>query len=227
MLSGDLYLAAESAKALIGRGFSEYIGVDVCDIPAKDNRASREIILDNGNPVANQMKLHRLVPLYDDVISHSNVVETPNGADSDPKIPLFPGVTSYKNKLGGRVVVFSGTPEARFVYTEAFSFLNESRKLQLVNLLKGGGNLPVYYPADQEVYLKAATTPNGELFVAFTNISLDPIENIELVCDREINYVKTLMPSGKFRDVEFDIVDGVLCVDAEAPILTPMILIIG
>ncbi len=227
MLKGDLFLAADTAKRLIERGFGEYIGVSVENIPPDDKRASVEIILENGNPCSRQMGLSRLVPTSEKTVAHSWVVQTPNGAHSEPKIPLFPGVTSYKNELGGRAVVFSGTPESKFVYTEAFSFLNESRKLQLISLLKESGELAVYYPGDQEVYIKSGEMKNGEIFVAFFNISLDPIEQIELVCDRKVSAVKLLSPNGVFESVEFERTDGVLKIDAHAPILSPQIIILG
>jgi hypothetical protein len=154
------------------------------------------------------------------------VVATPNGAGTDPKIPLFPGVTYYKNELGGQIICFSGTPEAKFHYTEAFSFLNQSRKLQLINLLRETGNLPVYYPGDQEVYLRAANMPDGALFVAFFNISLDPVENIELCLDRKVNEIQRLTPDGTYENVSFNLKDGVYVLDLEAQILVPQILII-
>ena len=225
MLSGTVFLAVESAKNLIKRGFGEHIGVEIEEIPEDDKRASQEIIFDNGNPSSKQVGLHRLIPNEEGVISRSMVVATPNGTESEPKLPLFPGVTSYKNKLGGTAIVFSGTPEAKFHYTTAFSFLNESRKLQLINLLSEAGKLPVYYPGDSEVYMKAANMPDGALFVAFFNISLDPIDEITLVTDREIGKIDTLCPDGSYRPVNFRADGNKLTLDAPAEILTPVILI--
>ena len=226
MLSCNLFLAAESAKSLIKRGFGEHLGVAVEEIPSDDKRASLEIIFDNGNPSARQQKLHKLIPAEEGANPRSMVVATPNGTASLPRIPLFPGVTSYKNKLGGNAVVFAGTPEARFHYTEAFSFLNESRKLQLINLLTESGNLPVYYPDDSEVYLKAANMEDGALFVAFFNISLDPIDEITLVTDREVSTIEALMPNGSYKNVSFTADGKKLTLDISANILTPVILIL-
>ena len=225
MLSGTAFLAVESAKNLIKRGFGEYLGVEIEEIPADDKRASQEIISDNGNPASKQVNLHRLIPNKDGVIARSTVVATPNGTESQPKVPLFPGVTSYKNSLGGNAVVFSGTPETKFHYTTAFSLLNESRKLQFINILSESGNLPVYYPGDSEVYLKAASTPNGELFVSIINISLDPIDEITLVVNREIRRIEALCPDGSYKSVKFSSDGNKLTLDASADILTPVILI--
>ena len=225
MLSGELFLAVESAKNLIKRGFGEHLGVEIEEIPEDDKRASQEIILDNGNPSSKQVGLHKLIPNREGVISRSMVVATPNGTESQPKLPLFPGVTSYKNELGGNVTVFSGTPEAKFHYTTAFSFLNESRKLQLINILSESGCLPVYYPDDSEVYMKAANMPDGALLVAFFNISLDPIEEITLVADREVKRIDALCPDGSYKQVSFRADGNNLALDISAEILTPVILI--
>ncbi len=226
MLSGSVFLAAESAKSLIKRGFPEHIGVDVLDITKDDTRASQEIISDNKNPTSKQVGLHRLVPISDDVKICSTVVATPNGIGSEPKIPLFPGVTSYKNRLGGTVTVFAGTPDTEFTYSQAFSFLNQSRKLQLVNLLSGSGDLPVYYEGDAEVYMKAAKMKGASLFVAFFNISLDPIEEITLKSDRAVSEIKLLQPDGSYKTADFSLKDGIITVDTPAHILTPVIMII-
>ena len=50
-------------------------------------------------------------------------------------VPLFPGCVYYENERGGRCITFAGTPNTPFYYSYAFSFLNQSRKAQLVKLL--------------------------------------------------------------------------------------------
>lgn len=226
MLSGTVMLAVESAKNLIKRGFGEHLGVNVQELTANDKTASQEIILDTARPSSKQVNLHKLIPNQEGVVSKSMMVATPNGTDSLPKIPLFPAVTNYKNKLGGTVTVFAGTPEAKFHYTTAFSFLNESRKTQLINLLLESGNLPVYYPGDSEVYLKSANMPDGSLFVSFFNISLDAMEEISLVVNRNVKSIEALSPDGKYIPIKFYENDGVLTLDLAANILMPQILII-
>lgn len=226
MLSGTVFLAVESAKSLIKRGFGEYLGVEIEEIPADDKRASLEIIADNGNPSSRQVNLHKLIPNKDGVVARSMVVATPNGTESQPRVPLFPGVTSYENSLGGKVTVFSGTPDVKFHYTTAFSFLNESRKLQLVNLLAESGNLPVYYPGDAEVYLKAAVMSDGALFVSLVNISLDPIDKITLTVNRNVSKIEALAPDGSYKPVRFSVDGERRTLDIPAEILTPVILIL-
>ena len=169
------------------------------------------------------MNLHELRPKSADVQSKSTVMECPDGKTY---LPLFPGVTVYENPLGGHSVVFSGTPRAFFNHVEAFSFLNESRKLQLIEILCECGHLPVYYPDDAEVYLKAALTEDGNLFCAFVNIGLDPIEKITLVPDRKIARIKKLQEDGTYEDCSFEDKNGTLILDSAAATLDPVILIL-
>jgi hypothetical protein len=116
---------------------------------------------------------------------------------------LFPGATVYDNALGGKVFVFSGTPRAEFDLKEAFSFLNYSRKQQLIRMLKEAGEAPLYYPGDEEVYFRAADTEDGGLFCAIFNLSCDPIEETVLACERELTQIERLMPDGSLSAVSF------------------------
>jgi hypothetical protein len=150
--------------------------------------------------MAPQMQIHKVTPIADGVIAHSEVVHSLDGKETEY---LFPGVTSYKNSLGGNAVVFSGTPITRFHYGEAFSFLNQSRKAQLVSLIRGLGELPVYYEGDEEVYLRAAKTADGSLFVCLFNISTDPIDEITLSVEKAYTGVEVLTPDGEWRSVDF------------------------
>jgi hypothetical protein len=209
----------DTAINLTKRGFGKLLGVQINDIPSNDTRASAEII--NGKHVKTQMKLHTLVPTSNATRERSTVVTIPDGKT---RIPLFPGVTEYKNELGGTVYVFSGTPQAQFKYTEAFSFLVEPRKDQLIEFMRETGNLPIYYPGDADVYLKAGYLPTGELLCAFTNLTLDELENVTLVSDKAVSEITMLLPNGKWQRVSFCEDDGALVLDTPAKILHPVIL---
>ena len=89
------------------------------------------------------------------------------------------------------------------------------------------GELPVYYPNDEDVYLRAADTADGELFCAVFNISTDPIDKLELVINRAFSKIDTLMPSGTRQPVSFETDEkGVTAIDTPCSILTPVILFI-
>ena len=219
MLSGTVFIAIDTAKNLISRGFGHQLGVSIEPIPADDTRASGELI--NGKKVPSQMKLHRLIPTGDKTIERSMVYAMEDGKTYTP---LFPGVTEFKNDLGGTVYVFSGTPQAAFKYYEAFSYLVEPRKEQLIEFMRETGNLPIYYPDDADVYLKAGTLPTGDLLCAFINLTLDEIENVTLVPNRKISDIKALSPSGEWCEVNFTDIDGALTLDIPAITLHPVIL---
>jgi hypothetical protein len=219
-LGGTVLLASDTAQNLEARGFSKYTGVSVREwhgkTPIREN-------FSNGAITKIQMKTKELVPLYNDVKIDSYATNT---VDNENYEKLFPAVTVYQNSLGGTVITFSGTPVAEFNIVEAFSFLTYSRKQQLVSLLEQTGNLPLYYPGDEEVYLKVAETENGETFVALFNIGLDPIEKLELCCDFEPKSVKILTPNGETEKIPFVFTNGKISLDVGANTLEPVVLFI-
>lgn len=223
MLGGTLFLASESAISLTERGFGDEIGVNVTPKGADDENPTNELVYANGKPTKCQNALCKLVPKSDKVRPRSMLRRLYDGVNYKD---MYPGVTTYENSLGGTVNVFSGTPRAAFNYMEAFSFLNETRKAQLIELLSEGGNLPIYYPDDAEVYMKAGYI-GDEIFCAFTNIGLDNLDEVTLVCEREVNKIRVLCPSGEYKEVEFNKDEhGVITVNTPALILAPVIMLI-
>ena len=168
MLKGPVFIASDTAEHLISRGFGEHLGVDVREWKGK--HPTVEKLLVNGNKCTPQVNIKELVPLSEKTEVYSEVLHTVDRVNYEY---LFPGVTFYENKLGGVAVVFSGTPITEFTYLQAFSFLNESRKMQIVKILERCEQLPIYYASDEEVYLKAARMADGALFVCMFNIGLD------------------------------------------------------
>ena len=77
------------------------------------------------------MKNRELVPNQAETAVDSMVYNT---VDGEHLTFLFPGTAIYKNKLGGTIFTFSGTPRTRYILTEAFSYLNYSRKQQLTRM---------------------------------------------------------------------------------------------
>ncbi len=130
----------------------------------------------------------------------------------------------YKNSLGGTVIVFAGRPQANFTYSEAFSYLCASRKNQLIELMKDHSKLPVYYPDDAEVYIKAGELKDGGIFCAFFNIGLDNLDEVTLVADRKITEITALSPDGKFKKCDFSTdKNGKITVHKPAEILNSVI----
>lgn len=218
ILSGTCILSSNAAKIFNERGYEEYTGVSVKEWNGVNT--SFERISPKGNMVKTQQQIMELVKLYDDVIEDSTVYYLKDGKE---EVPLFPGSTIYKNKIGGTVIVYAGTPEARFSYRTAFSFLTESRKEQLVRQLKESGALPVYFIGDEEVYMKAGFYGN-DLYCAIVNTGFDPIEQINLCVEKKVTKVEKLMPDGIFTDCDFSIQNETLTVETEAVVLQPVVL---
>ena len=55
------------------------------------------------------------------------------------------------------------------------SLLNETRKRQFVDILSKNDHIPVYYPEDAELYLRAGRLPTGEIMAAAFNLSHDAL----------------------------------------------------
>ncbi|MBQ7051143.1 MAG: hypothetical protein IJN87_11015 [Firmicutes bacterium] len=226
MFKGPFFLSSEAARQLNKRGFKAYTGVDVQ--PWTGAHPSFERLHVNGKKTNAQIGIQQLIPQSDRVETMSTVIHLKDGVQ---EIPLFPGVTVFKNELGGQSIVFCGTPRTKFHYTEAFAFLSESRKEQMIQLLSACGNLPVYYTEDAEVYMKAGTLSDGSLLTAVFNIGLDPLEEIPLVVDRQVRGVQRLTAEGRWEACEWqpmtDCKNHGILVDTPAYTLEPVILRIG
>lgn len=221
MLKGTVFIASDAAKRLIERGFSEYIGVDIADYTEKV--MSGEIVDESGNVCQVQKNSKELIPRNDSVKIDSWVYHS---CDDKNKEKLFPGVTVYENPVGGTCVVFAGTPVAEYYYTEGFSFLNATRKEQLIRLLAESGNLPIYYPGDAEIYIRAGYLEDGSMMVAMFNLCFDPVEKPELVCEKPVNEILVLASNGNLENCTFEYKNGKIIPDITLETLMPVVLII-
>ncbi|MBQ0105177.1 MAG: hypothetical protein KBT47_03970, partial [Armatimonadetes bacterium] len=219
MLKGWTFMSSGVADRLNKRGFGVFTGVKVEEYNGP-HLSGEHIFADNRN-IPIQCKTKKITPINESVEVLSEVYHLERGTN---KVSMFPAVTKFKNSFGGTSVVFCGTPTAAFHYTEAFSYLCISRKLQLINLLKEAGELPVYYPEDAEIYMKAGDMEDGSLFVAIFNLGFDPIENFPLVFDREIKSLEMLTPEGKRVPAEFTAENGIVRLKDTVYTLQPVIL---
>lgn len=219
--TGPVFLSSDAALRLIRRGFADDIGVEVR--PWHGKQPSNEKLNVNANTCAVQREIMELVPLKPGVLEDSVVYHTVDNVNIEK---LFPGTTVYRNNRGGIAFVFCGTPRANYNIVEAFSFLNYSRKQQFINMMKMAGELPVYYPGDEEMYFRAADMPDGGLFCGLFNIGLDPIGQIELVCERKPSRIEYLYKDGTRRNAEFSFEDDRTVVNLPCFTLDPVILFI-
>ncbi|MBR5528691.1 MAG: hypothetical protein IKV97_06760 [Clostridia bacterium] len=217
--SGAFFMASDTAKALVERGFGEYIGVDLREWNGKT--MSVEKLYVNGTCCPVQKNALELVPQSDKVKVHSSVCYT---LDKQTYTELFPAVTEYQNSLGGTTVTYCGSPNIELGLGAPFSMLNESRKKQFIELLKKTGNLPLYYPGDAEVYLKAAKISDGGMFCSFFNLGIDPLDEITLVSETEISKVEILCADGSRRPVKFRSNGNTVIIEEKAYLLDPVML---
>ncbi len=219
MLSGSVFLASDVAEKLCERGFSDLIGVNVREWTGL--KVTSEYFIEQDNVSNCQYKNKELVPISNEVETISWAINQVHGAKMTK---LFPAVTLYKNKLGGTIVTFSGTPVCPFTFSDGFGFLNQTRKAQLVSLANKINPLPACYVGDEEVFCKAGKMKDGSIFVAIFPTSYDEIEQIKLGVNKRISSVKVLSPDGEKRDAHFNQKDGVVTINHSATPLNPEIL---
>lgn len=221
-LSGKVVLDGDSAKNLIKRGFGKYLGVSVEPYGASGPVVSGEITLD-GKILGLQYGISKITPESECVKAHAHAYHLRDGVHKDI---LFPSVTEYKNELGGTAVVFAGAASFELGLVSAFGWLNETRKALFVKILSELGALPVYYPADAEVLLKAAKIEGGGMLVVFNDMSLDVLEEIPLVIKGSVNSISRLMPDGTFEEVKFTRDGENYTLAISACVLDPVVLIV-
>ena len=220
MLKGTLVLDGGAAQRLCERGFAKELGVEVFENPSYFVRT--EFFADDEKRQVNkQTNPREIKPINDGVRVLTRCTAVTNGKDRDD---LPPASTAYKNSLGGTAIVFAGDAKTEFHYVTAFGFLNETRKEQFISLLKEYGDLPVYTPDDDEIYLKAADMEDGSLFCALFNVSKDPVDNIRLCLDKKPSNILELGLDGEFKSVEFKTENGEYVLNKPAHIITPVIL---
>ena len=220
-LSGTLLLSAVAAKKLNDLGFTDEVGVEVDDWHGKIIYG--EMI--GKNRIAMQYGIKHLKPINDSVEELSQVVY--RNPQTNAFENLYPGTTRFRNSLGGEVIVFSGSPDMPFKYFTSFSMLNEVRKRQLIEILSRSGNLPLYYPEDAELYLRAGYLPDGRIMAAVFNLSHDVLEELPLIIDRPVTRVWALNEAGEEIACEFEYENGKLTVKKSVLTLDPFVLFIS
>jgi hypothetical protein len=219
---GTVFLSAKAAGLLNSHGMRDYIGVDVREWRGKLITTERVAVTDT--VIRRQEENYELVPISEDVeIISGNYFDPGDGK----REYLCPGSTVYKNSLGGTAVVFSGTANVPFHYAKIVAYLNSSRKAQIVDVMEKSGNLPVYYPEDAEMYLRAGYLSDGTLMCACFNLSLDQLESMPLVINRNFSKIEKLLPNGDRALCEYEIKDNTVVVNEPVNTLMPLVLFIS
>lgn len=220
-MRGTLVLSAGAAETLVARGLTDFLGVEVREwIGAV---ISTECIDDA--PVGAQFEVKELCVCREGVEALSWVMHRDEKDGSLHK--LFPGVTRFQNPLGGETIVFSGNPDMIFKYSITFSMLNGKRKQQFIDILGVRGHVPVYYPEDVEVYVRAGCLPDGEILCAVFNKSFDCLDDIPLVCEKPVSKIEKLNPDGTRSTCSFTCEDGVVRIAEPMLPYIPVVLLIS
>ncbi len=222
LFHGSVFCDAQSAALLIRRGYGDYLGVDVQEWDL--GRKMLETFDEEGSRTATLQKdLKKLVIVKDGVEALSY-----NFYRCDGEVKkLAPAVTKYKRSNGKLSVVFCGSPHAAFNYREGFSFLNESRKAQLVELLSQAGALPVYAVGDDELCMRAGYLKDGALLVMITELGIDPMDVLTLSLEKKPSAITALAPDGNELPVAFEETgSGVYTVNMRIEPMYPATLII-
>ena len=220
LFSGTLVLDSVAARSLIRAGYGDRIGVSVEDWTGE--LPNGEILQNDGLLCREQINPQKLVPTSGGVTVDSTLYKQ---LERGERLPLGPGTTRFVRE-GGETVVFAGTPDTQFKLTEAFSFLSAPRKTQLLRILRPTGCLPVFYPGDAEVYLRAGRMHDGALFCGFFNIGMDELDEVKLTVDRIPSSILRLTPDGKWESVRFSVEGDTLTLSVRAEILSPEVFLL-
>lgn len=220
LFKGPVVLSGGAANTLNERGFNKYIGVTLRKwegVPV-----SGEMLYGNG--IAMQVGYKEIVPNLEGAQELSYAFNKPN---TETTIKLFPTSTKYVHPYGGTTYVFCGTPDTQFAYYEAFSFLNETRKNQFINIIKENNCLPIYYTEDLDVYIRAGYLPSGEMMCALFNLSLDVMEDIPLYVQNKPTKVEMLNSDGERVPLNFTYDGDTIRIEKTVGVLEPVILFLS
>jgi hypothetical protein len=219
---GTVCMTGEVAKDLIERGFGELLGVSVKEWEGTLAKGEYFVFDTSASCTAQKMR-KMLIPENEslEILSYSH-----RPIDGVKK-PLSPAVTLLNRGKHKNTVVFAGTPNADHNYMEGFSFLNESRKKQLIDIFKRAGALPIYYDGDEEVLLRAGRISDGRLLSCFINLGYDPLDELDIVLDFTPSEIAYLDPDGGEVALDYTIgEDGRVKVLCELSPMYPLVLLI-
>lgn len=223
LFRGSVFAASDAAADLVNRGYGDLLGVKITS--ADGVYISGETFDGTSNSVCTKQKnLKLLHPTNDkiEVLSYNYAKERAHA-----KL-VSPAVTLYQRDDNNLSVVYCGIPKAQFNYVEGFAFLNESRKRQFISLLTRAGVLPVYYPGDNEICLRAGYLADGRLLTAVFDLGYDPMDTMELYLEKAPTHITLLMPDGSESDVSWQVADNnIYSVEVKVEPLYPVILLIS
>jgi len=219
---GSVFVDGNVAMDLCSRGFGDKLGVNVLPwegVPVSGECFDREI---TGS--CTKQKNYKALVVTDESTETMSYNFTRVSGESKLLTPAVTCLDRGNNKVS---VVYCGSPNAPFGYTEGFAFLNETRKKQFVELLKRANALPVYYDGDNEICLRAGYLHDGSLLTSVLCIGFDLMDTLDLYLEKKPLKIEQLLPDGTTKEVSFkEVRKDIYEVDARVEPMYPVFLII-
>lgn len=223
VFEGSVCVTGQVAADLVDRGFGNLLGVSVKEWEGV--AAQGEFFEFDPSATCTAQKKRKMIEIKDDKVEILSWSYRP--IDGENK-KLSPAVTLLDRGEGKITVVFAGTPHAQHNYMEGFSFLNESRKRQFIDIFARSGALPIYYEGDEEVLLRAGKIKDGRLLCTFINLGYDPLDEFDVVINFIPEEITYLSPEGNEINLDFVLLDEKrVKIMTELSPMYPMILILS
>jgi hypothetical protein len=147
--------------------------------------------------------IKKLIPVSEDVIELSSYIDKP-WFHSAAETCIAPAVTLFKNRLGGRVAVFS--PSITGYYD--MELLNPKRKTQLKGVIEWiAGEAAIYAEHNQRCMLRYGIKEDENcsilLFINYTQDKISPLK-IRIPDPDGITDVKILTSDGVWTGIGFE-----------------------
>jgi hypothetical protein len=189
-LSKGLFLDGLAAKVLCGRGYGKYLGVDVqfplIEGTEKFDLEAREIIRPEFLPGSKGRNMHRgdvfspfgNGPVFK-LIPTDSQCETVTEIVTFRREPMAPGMTRFRNSLGGRVIVCASEVNGN----ASSSLFNYRRQKLLQELIVWCSDSIVFVKDAPRVFCIVNEAPDGENFrgvLTCINLCPDPLDSLAL-----------------------------------------------
>ncbi len=220
--NGSVFVDGDVAMEMCKRGFGDKLGVNV--LPWEKHFVTGECFDKDITGYCTKQKNYKELVIADEnteIMSYNFAV-----INRENKL-LAPAVTCLDRGEGKVSVVYCGTPNAKFNYSEGFAFLNETRKKQFVDLLKRANALPVYYDGDNEICLRAGYLGDGSLLAEIICIGFDIMDTLDLYLEQKPEKIELMLPDGTAREVAFkEVRKDIYEIDVRVEPMYPVILTI-
>ena len=198
LLSGPLLLDGTAARAVAARGFAKELGVTP---ETREYRFSCEENCLTGEPVTfmNDFISPFLAVNSEKTVMISKLMTTPFRGSPEASF-VAPGVTLFKNALGGTVAVF-----ARHLKMSPINHQSPGHRRLLLQVLDrlNGKPLPYVVMELQNIYVLHGKMEDGADFLSVFNLNFDPLNSIHLRVQKRVTEILELTPEGIWKPLEW------------------------